>query len=330
MNSEIELLSIGDASMDVFMIPSESETFCQIKDKECLLCFDYGDKIPVSDLQFSVGGNAANNAVGARRLGIKSAAVLSLGEDDIGNQIKNKLEKEGVETEYVTLQVNTRSNYSTIINVGGERTLFSYKGPRDYVFPDNLPLTPWVYLTSMGDTFRPFYKKVVEWVEANPQIKLAFNPGSRQIRAVEDISEVLKVSYIVYVNRREAELITGMSDTHGKEKELLKALSEKGPKLPIVTDGGNGAYVYDGTRYLHSGVLPVDAYERTGAGDAFGAGCVAALIKGKLLEDALMWGTVNSASVIGFIGSQKGLLHEEDLPVWLERVKSCEVKVEEI
>lgn len=330
MDNELQLLSIGDASMDVFMIPSESETLCKIKEKECLLCFDYGDKIPVSDLQFSVGGNAANNAVGTRRLGVNSAAVLSLGEDDTGRQIKDKLAREGVGTEHVVLQANTRSNYSTIINVGGERTLFSYKGPRDYNFPSDLSAVPWVYLTSMGDTFRPFYRKVLEWVEVNGQIKLAFNPGSRQIRAVEDILEVLKVCYIVYVNRREAELITGMSDTHGKEKELLKALSEKGPKIPIVTDGGNGAYVYDGIRYLHSGVLPVDAYERTGAGDAFGAGCVAALIKGKSFDEALLWGTVNSASVIGFIGSQKGLLKEEDLPVWLERARSCEVKVEEI
>lgn len=330
MNGDVQLLSIGDASLDAFVFPSESETFCQIKDKECLLCFDYGDKIPVTDLQFSVGGNAANNAVGTRRLGINSSAVLSMGEDDIGNQIKNKLIKEGVGTEFVSQQTNTRSNYSTIINVGGERTLFSYKGPSDYQFPENLPEVPWLYLTSMGDTFRSFYKKVVSWLQGHPKTRLAFNPGSRQIRAVGDINDVLKVSYIVYVNRKEAEMITGLGESQGHEKELLKALSEKGPKIPIITDGGNGAYVYDGSRYLQSGVLPVDAYERTGAGDAFGAGCIAALIKGKTLDEALLWGTVNSASVIGFIGSQKGLLKEEDMPAWLERAKSCEVKVEEI
>ena len=50
-----ELISIGDASMDVFMTPTESETLCQIDTKECLIAFSYGDKIPVEDLVFSTG-----------------------------------------------------------------------------------------------------------------------------------------------------------------------------------------------------------------------------------------------------------------------------------
>jgi len=54
------------------------------------------------------------------------------------------------------------------------------------------------------------------------------------------------------------------------------------------------------------------------------------VIKQKTLEEALMWGTVNSASVIGYVGSQHGLLTEMDMGVWLERAKSSGVKVEEI
>ena len=75
------------------------------------------------------------------------------------------------------------------------------------------------------------------------------------------------------------------------------------------------------------GVLPVDAYERTGAGDAFGSGCLSALIHGKPLDEALLWGTCNSASVIGYTGSQKGLLKDSEMPVWLERAKSSGVSV---
>ena len=81
---------------------------------------------------------------------------------------------------------------------------------------------------------------------------------------------------------------------------------------------------------MKAGVLPVDAYERTGAGDAFGSGCISALIKGKSFEEALLWGTVNSASVIGYIGSQKGLLREHEMPLWLERARSSGVGVVEL
>ena len=50
MNEQIELLSIGDATLDVFLTPSESETLCSIDTKECLICFSYGDKIPVKNI----------------------------------------------------------------------------------------------------------------------------------------------------------------------------------------------------------------------------------------------------------------------------------------
>jgi sugar/nucleoside kinase (ribokinase family) len=88
--------------------------------------------------------------------------------------------------------------------------------------------------------------------------------------------------------------------------------------------------VFDGIKFLHCPVFPVDAYERTGAGDAFGSGFLAALIKGKTMEEALIWGTVNSASVIGYVGAQRGLLKEEDVDTWVERFKSSGVKVEEM
>lgn len=328
--ADLELLSIGDASLDVFITPTESETLCRLDHKDCLVCFSYGDKIPVKDLEFSIGGNAANNAVGTKRMGIKSSVLLTLGDDDIGHQIVEKLIKESVDTSYVFRQKGTTSNYSVIVVYGGERTIFTYKTPREYDFPEGLPKTPWIYLTSMGESFKPVYDKVVEFIKQNTEIKLAFNPGSRQIRVGTDaLRNVLEVTYAAYVNRKEAEILTDFDDSQGKERELLSALSSLGPKVSIITDGANGSYVYDGSRFIKAGVLPVDAYERTGAGDAFGAGCISALIKGESFEEALLWGTLNSASVIGYVGAQKGLLKEEEMPAWLERAKSCKVEVGE-
>ena len=140
----------------------------------------------------------------------------------------------------------------------------------------------------------------------------------------------MKLSYIVFVNKQEAEKLTGLEAKSEVTKELLMALSGLGPKISVITDGGNGAYVFDGHRFLHCEVLPMDAYERTGAGDAFGSGFLGAVIKGKTIDEALIWGTVNSASVIGYIGAQKGLLKEEDIDTWVERFKSSGVVVTEM
>lgn len=328
--SNLQLLSIGDATLDVFLEPSEHEEFCEVHSKESFICFTYGDKIPVKHLDFSVGGNAANNAVGTKRLGINSALVSTLGDDVVGDMILDKIRKEEVNCDYVTIKHGENSNFSNIINYGGERTIFSYHAKRDYEFPKNLPETEWVYLTSMGETFKPFYDQFVDWKKNNSNVKLAFNPGSRQLRAGLDvIKPVMELTHVVYVNRDEAETLTGVEDSDNKTKDLLKALSDLGPKQCIITDGGQGSYVYDGSRFVHAGVLPVDSYERTGAGDSFGAGCIAAIIKGKIFEEALLWGTVNSASVIGYAGAQRGLLAESDMPEWLERARSSGVKVEE-
>lgn len=327
---ELDLLTVGDASLDAFIFPTESEALCQRNDKDCLICFSYGDKIPVRDLEFSIGGNAANNAVGTRRLGIKSAVNLTLGEDDIGNQIVEKLIKEGVNTSFVFRQAGKRSNYSLAINYSGERTIFTYKDEIDYQLPAYLPQAKWFYLTSMGDNFADTYAKVIEQVKKNPDSKLVFNPGSRQIRAgVEAIKNVLEVSYMVYINREEAEKISGFKESRGKEKELLNQVSALGPKVPVITDGPNGSFALFEGKYFKAGVMPVDAYERTGAGDAFGSGCLSALIKGKDITEALLWGTVNSASVIGYVGAQRGLLNEQSLGEWLGRAKSSGVEVGE-
>lgn len=330
MNEEnYDLLTIGDATVDVFMTPLESETVCELDKKECKICFNYGDKIPVRDLEFTIGGNAANNAVGASRLGLKDAIVITLGGDTVGDLIVERLIKERVDTTYVLRQPATSSNYSTVINYSGERTIFTYHAPRSYEFPVALPITPWVYLTSMGETFKPFYNHFIDWLKTHPEIKLAFNPGTWQLKAgVEELRGILSLSYIIYVNREEAQGLTSFGDSHGKEKDLLAALSKFGPKICIITDGPEGSLAYDGQRFLKCGIYPQEVTERTGAGDAFGSGMLSALIKGKTLEEAMLWGTINSASVVSFVGAQKGLLKESEMLEWVERGKN-KVKVEE-
>src|SRR5689334_16174164 len=92
-----DILSIGDASIDTFMTPLDSETLCEIDKKKCLIAFPYGEKLPVKNLEFTVGGNAANNAVGVKRLGVNTAIVLTMGDDSVGNLIIDKLKSEGVD-----------------------------------------------------------------------------------------------------------------------------------------------------------------------------------------------------------------------------------------
>ena len=60
-------------------------------------------------LEFTIGGNAANNAVGTSRLGLRDAIVLTLGGDTVGDLIIERLIKEKVSTTFVTRQPATSS-----------------------------------------------------------------------------------------------------------------------------------------------------------------------------------------------------------------------------
>lgn len=329
----LELLSIGDATYDTFLAPSEMEALCDINNQESLICFTYGDKIPVKQIDFSVGGNAANNAVGVSRLGINAAIITKMGTDLVGETILHRLSTEKVDVSYVEKEKTLPSNASTVITYSGERTIFTYHSPYHYELPTDFPRASWVYLTSMGDNYEQFYRDVMKKV-TETGAKLAINPGSRQLRGEPALLlETVKASSLVYINMEEARRIVGLTSEDAKTmsvKELLTSLSQMGPETVLITDGSNGSYAFDGKVFLQCGVMPVDAYERTGAGDAFGSGSLSALIKGKTLKEALLWGTVNSASVIGYTGAQRGLLHEADIYDWLDRADSSEVLVKEI
>ena len=69
-------------------------------------------------------------------------------------------------------------------------------------------------------------------------------------------------------------------------------------------------------------VYPHDPFERTGAGDAFASTIASALVLGKTLKDALMWGPINSMSVVQYVGAQKGLLSKEALEEYLNKASA--------
>jgi sugar/nucleoside kinase (ribokinase family) len=118
-----DILSIGDSTIDVFMEVdvSDAEKVCDKNDQDCKICFSYASKIPAKNLTRVAGvGNAANNAVGSARLGLKTAIYTVLGSDHDSTESKEVFEKEGVDTSFVVMESGKRSNFSTVINYSGE------------------------------------------------------------------------------------------------------------------------------------------------------------------------------------------------------------------
>ena len=122
---------------------------------------------------------------------------------------------------------------------------------------------------------------------------------------------------VLICNREEAVEIGGAD--HGKIGELLDSLHRLGPEIVVVTDGPDGAYASNGSERYRVPAYPDPAppTERTGAGDAFSSGLVAAMVKGLPLQAALSWAPVNAMSAVQEVGSQSGLLSESQLHKYL-------------
>jgi sugar/nucleoside kinase (ribokinase family) len=161
---------------------------------------------------------------------------------------------------------------------------------------------------------------VSDWLDENPAVKLAFGPGTYQLEAgAERLSRIYRRTEVLVLNREEAVKVSGgnYDDIH----DLLSRLHALGPKTVVITDGPKGAYASNGQEVLKMPLYPDPAppYERTGAGDAFAATFVAALIKGNTIEGALQWAPINSMSVVQKVGSQAGLLNEAGIEAWLRQ-----------
>ncbi len=310
-----DLISIGDATIDNYVQIHDAEIRCNLDKTQCMLCIEYGDKIPVDHLSHQVAGNAANSAVGAARLKLKSAIYVNIGEDPAARQIKDKLKEEGVDTRYVAVNKGMESNLSTVISFKGERTILVYHQDWKYNLPD-LDRAKWIYFTSVSaSSGQTNLNSQLEQYLQRTGSKFFYNPGTYQIKeGVKKNPRLLSLMEVVVVNIQEAKrIITGHDDTDITVKKLLTSLSDLGPKLVVITDGLQGSFGFDGDNFYHLDIFPAEIVERTGAGDAYAIGLLGALFYGKRLPEAMRWGSANGAAVVEQIGPQAGLLTYEKM-----------------
>jgi ribokinase len=310
-----DIISIGDATLDTFIELESAKVIKSMDHDGRYLCLNYARKTPIYSLIKKVAGNAANNAVGSARLGLNAAFWTIIGEDETGKMISNKMKQEGVSTKFVQIEKGTESNFTVVLNYKGERTQLVYRQPRNYKLP-KLEHTRWIYLTAMGKEYHLMVNPLVKFIKEH-NVELAYNPGHEQITCnIKSCHQLIEISKILFVNKQEAQEI--LDKNHPGIKTLLRKLRKMGPEIVVITDGPKGSYVYDGNDFYYLNVWPAKLVERTGAGDAYATAFVSALHYKRGIEEAMKWGTVNSASVIGKIGPQDGLLTIKEMRTQLK------------
>lgn len=322
---QFDFVAIGDTVTDAFIRIAQAKVYEEhdqdgdgTVDQE--LCLINGAKIPYEFAKVIAGvGNSANAAVSAARLGLKAAFVSDVGADDQGKEIVETLGKSGVDTRYIRVNEGKTSNYHYVLWHKAERTILIKHESYDYHLPDiNSP--KWVYFSSVGESSLPYHDEIADYLEAHPDVKLGFQPGTFQIKlGAERLKRIYARTDIFFCNVEEARII--LKTTEPDPAKLPKMMSELGPKISVITDGPKGLYAYDSaadaTVFMPPYPDPKPPYERTGAGDACASTIAIALCLGLPLETALQWGPINSMSVVQYVGAQEGLLARPALEKFL-------------
>lgn len=323
------VVTIGNAMIDMYMVVKENNTFSRIDSAEQLLCFRFGEKIHVDSCRFLLGGNACNAAVGLSRLGQNTAFCAEIGSDEFAKKIREGLQKENIDLSCLKETPNALSSLAVSITYQGERTLFVDHVKREHDFSFDGIAAKWIYLTSLGLEWKRAYANVLAFVERE-NTHLAFSPGTHQFEeeGLLTIKNVLRQSKILFVNKEEAERITGIKGRSDEIKQLLIELQKMGAKVVSITDGNNGSYGIDENEQMFSlKTFPCAMVEKTGAGDAYASGFLSAIMSQQNAAEAMRWGAVNSASVIEHIGAQEGLLTKEKIQKRLESHKAFQAQI---
>jgi len=310
---QYDFIGIGDIVTDAFIKLKEAE----IKDDadgNKKICMNFGDKIPYEDVFIVPAvGNSTNACVSAARFGLKSALITNIGKDYQGKECLDVLKKEGVDTKFIKIYKDKKTNYHYVLLFGPERTILIKHEDFPYVFPE-IGEPKWIYLSSLGSSSLGFHEEIIKYLDKHPNVKLAFQPGTYQMKfGAKALAGIYSRTDIFTCNKEEAQRVleTNESDI----KKLLLGIHDLGPKIVAITDGKEGAYLYNEDKYYFMSIYPdpKPPINRTGAGDAFSSTFVIAILFGKRPEEALRWGPVNSMSVTQQIGARAGLLSREKL-----------------
>lgn len=251
------------------------------------------------------GGAGLNTSVGLSLLGVSSALVGVVGEDNEGERLRRHLAERGVDTSF--LQRQGRTGYVlSLVDAHAERTMFSYRGssatPVELTTGLELALnrTPLLFVSGYGLQHRD---QAEVYLAAARRVKeggglVAFDPTpviSQVDRRV--VERVLALADILLSNEAELQTLTGcdrLEDAIGltlrRVHRLGLKLGQRGAKVAVVKAGE--------ALVMECPTREVAAVDTTGAGDAFNVGFLAALLYGLPPRTWGEWGNNLAARVV--------------------------------
>ncbi len=336
-----DVITIGSATMDVFVESDDANivsVYTKNKKSE-FMSYPYGAKVEITDFDSKVGGGGVNTAVNFANLGYKTSAIFKIGDDIYSDGILESFKNKNIDLTNIIQDAKISTGFSIIlVSFQGDRTVLAHRGANAMIKKsdinfDAIKNAKLLYIAPMNGDSTKVLDDIATFANEN-NVYVCFNAGSSSIKkGFNYLKKILGNANIVVMNKEEASLATQIQvrpDTrdikyseeliHPDVKEMFKKLKVREYQIIVITDGGHGAYAYDGENYYYCPVFDGPVVSTLGAGDAFASTFCAALSKTKVnIGKALMYASVNSAGVVSQFGATEGLLTFDEIE---EKLKS--------
>ncbi len=330
-----KVFTIGSATMDVF-VECDSANILSVCSKDSssnYMSYPYGAKLDMSNFSSKVGGGGVNTAMNFANLGFDTTAIIKIGDDIYSQGILENFKNSTVKTDCIVQDRTISTGFSIIlVSFQGDRTVLANRGANalikleDINF-DKLKDADWLYIAPLNGESNKVLEPLVNFAKEN-DIKVCFNAGTTSIKqGFEYMKKILSTADVVVMNKEEASMCSGIKvrpDTknehysdaiiHPDIKQMLQKLKIKDYQVVVITDGGNGAYAYDGKDYYNCPVFPSPVISTLGAGDAFASTFFASLRETNFdISTSLMYASVESSSVVSKFGATEGLITFDEI-----------------
>lgn len=257
-----------------------------------------------------LGGSSANICAGLCKLGMQSALVTSVSDDNVGRFCTNRLRHYGIDTQYVkVIGGEYRVSLAVYESTMDDFQLCIYRNNAvdfqvtdedvdrvDYASFGALITAGTVFAAepSRSSTFRAFENARKAGLPVIFDIDYrAYSWPSAEV-ASEVLTRAGEESDMIVGNDEEFGFMAG-----GIDKGLDKAreLAARG-KLVIYKMGQEGAITLANGGEIHTGIFPVTAVKPNGAGDSFMAGLLASIAAGRPLREAVLRGSACASIVV--------------------------------
>lgn len=258
------------------------------------------------------GGKGANQAVAAARLGAQVALVGATGDDQFGQQLRQRLSAEGVDLDHVLQLGDCASGTASITIAGGENQIIVVPAANARVTAAQVESAR--ALIERADAVLVQMEIPLETVEATLRlgkqlgVPVILNPAPAQHLP----DDWLALASYVTPNQHELAILLGEDAS-----EDFRSLMQRVPCPVVLTRGSEGAWYRQHGEPVHQTGFAVDVIDSTGAGDTFNAALAVFLHEG--LATAVRKACAAAALSVTKLGAQGGMPRAPDVEALLRR-----------